>query len=426
MFILFICLASDVLAMDDFGPSNWDANILSVDLGYVNIKANNIADAWSEMSTKYLIRANLYIDAATVPSEAPFVFQKNATAKELVDAFLTSYPAFTYLQDSKSGVIWFYPKREHYNAILSQTIRITHQANQVPVYSGIYAPLCKLLAPNVVDSSDAELPGSILIDRSTGKPPIPQNWQYCVDLSIGVCSFRDLLNTCCAANPTKAFLVRSPTGQHGPLTIFLNDLVYLNPLVPPRVEAIKFWELKIGMATNRIPSTEEVRLAMCDSDPRKRCAASFYLEASTRHYSPLILIGKADGSDKTIWTAFGAEYALWRNADSSFFTEMMPNFPKLREDLRQIKNPDLALLASLQLTREKQDASFLDAIVTKHVYSEAEIASIKPEVDRMARSSKAVRDKLMEIKSQVPEFSSRVLDELADTNLFILVPEAKN
>ena len=427
LFIFLAWLASDAWAADVAIRSKWDENLLAVELGDVSVKANNMAGAWDEMTAIYLLRMNLYMDATVISYEKPFDFHKEkATGKDVLDGFLATYSSYTYTQNAETGIIWIYPKGKNYNDILNQKVRVIHKANHVPMYTDIYIPLCKLLAPNVINPSDLpEQEGEI--DLSTGKPPIPYSWLYDVDLPTGDYSVREILDFCCAANPTKAFLIRPASReQNAALVIFPKDILSPNPLLPPRVEAIKFWEFEIGQPTNGIPSLEEVREAMSDPNPEKRSAASFYIEASMLNYSTLTLIGKADGSDQAVWTALGVRYALWRDETTNFFTRMTQAFPRLREDLKEIKNPDLALLASLQLTIEKQDTSDLDAIVNKHTYTEKEIISIKPELTRMARSSKAVRDKLKEMKSQVPELSPEALDELANTNFLTLVQVEKN
>ena len=114
-----------------------------------------------------------------------------------------------------------------------------------------------------------------------------------------------------------------------------------------------------------------------------------------------------------------------RSGTQDTLAEMTRSLPRLGEDLKKIENPKLALLASLQLTNEKQDTSYLDAIVSKHAYTEAEIASIKPDLYRMARSSKAIRDKLTEMKSQVPALSPEALSELENNSFLTLVREEK-
>lgn len=431
LFALLAGLVNNAWGADSAIRPGWDKDLLSVKLGDVQIQANTMAAAWQEITTKYLLRANLYMDAAAISDETPFAFhEEKATGKELFDALLATYPEFTYTQNPETGIIWFHPKRVSYSTILNQRVGIAHGASEIPMYTGIYVPLLKLLAPNVIDSSDAREQHSGRsgpIDPSTGKPPIPASWLYDVDLPPGVYSARELLDFCCAANPTKSFLIRPVTGQQGPMIIFLEDLCYFNPLVPPRAGAIRFWEIEINKPTNGVPSLEEVRAAMGNPDPAKRSAACLYLESSMMNYSPLNLFGNADDPEQAVWTALGVEYALSRGSDANFFIGYLTrHVPRFREDLTKITNPNLALLASLQLARENQDTTYLDAVVSKHTYTEEEIASIQPELDRMARSSKAVRDKLKEMKSQVPELSPEVLDELANTNFFELVPPENN
>lgn len=111
-----------------------------------------------------------------------------------------------------------------------------------------------------------------------------------------------------------------------------------------------------------------------------------------------------------------------RGADTRLISMLAQDFPDVNQDLKKIKNPSLALLTSLQLAKEKRDTSYLDKLVSKHTFNEAEIVAIKPELYRMARSSKAVRDKLLAMKSQVPELSPQAIGELEKTNFFTLVP----
>jgi hypothetical protein len=404
----------------DSGKSAWDANTLSANFNEVAINANSMEEAWRDITARYLLRANLYMDSVAVSNRAPFIFnqREHCTGKDIFDGFLAAYPDFTYTQNPDSGIIWFHPKRVSYGDILNQRIRIdNHGMNGVPMYTCVYLPLCNLIRPNLVDSSEAP------VQRNSSTEPFPYDWLYDVDLPVGVHSAREILDFCCIANPTKAFLIRPLRWQQKPFYIFKENLVSGNPLYPPRVQAVNFWEVEIGKSTNGTPSMAEICKAMSDPDPKKRLAACLYVEACPLNYAAIGLVGKAADSDEAIWTALGEEYAVWRFSDTDYFTMLMRRIPRLRDDLKNVRNPCLALLASLQLTREMQETSYLDAIVNKHKYTEEEIKSIKPELMRMARSSKAVRDKLMEMKSQVPDLSPLALSELADTNSFLILPQ---
>ena len=86
--------------------SKWDENILTVQLGPVAIDAQTVTDAWEKMGGNYLLRANLYMDAAAIADKKPFAFHKDqATGQELLDAFLKTYPRVTYTQSQETGVI---------------------------------------------------------------------------------------------------------------------------------------------------------------------------------------------------------------------------------------------------------------------------------------------------------------------------------
>jgi len=428
------------LSSASFGQfhSKWDEGMLNAALPDVQVEAASFQGAWDEIVMKYLLRANLYMDAAAVSDETlakPFAFHKEkTTGRELSDALLAAYPAMTYTQSRETGIIWFHPKRVKYEGILSLKVRIAPGASHVPMYPDVYLPLCGLLGTNVIDEDDAIEKGLVEfdgdIDPATGGQPTPWFWFYDMDLPAGVYSAREILDFCCAANPTKAFEIQ-PARRQSPLVIFRHNLLYANPLAPPRAGAVRFWELGVGKPTNGAPSPDEVRAAMCDPDPRKRSAASLYSEACMRNYSTLNLIEKASSPEHAVWTTLGVENAEWRDAQwtdkgGGFFSGQAKFIPRLQEDLKKIEDPKLALLASLQLTREKQDTSYLDTIVGKHKYSEEEIAGIEPELYRIARSSKAVRDKLKEMKSQVTALSPQVLSGLENTNFLTPVLAEKN
>jgi hypothetical protein len=423
IYLLLLLPISATNAFSEPISSKWDTDSLFTDIGGVHIHAYSAEDAWREITTQYLLRVNLYMDDPAVPDQRTFVFDKDqATGKEIVDAFVATYKTYTYKQNPDTGIIWLHPKRVKYADILSQRISITsHGNNAVPMYTYVYLPLCNMLRPTILDSSEVPGPVDMLLD-SNGKPPFPYTWLYDVELPVGVYTAREILDFCCVADPTKAFQVRPVQWRQNSLVISRENLLSGDPLSPPRKQAVRFWGVVIGKSTNGIPSLDEIRKAMSNSDPGKRLAASLYVEACFMNYAPISLIGKAADSDQAIWTALGEEYAEWREADTNYFTELIPRIPRLAKDLQNIRDPRLALLASLQLTRENRDTSYLDSIVEKHVYTEAEIASIKPELTRMARSSKAVRDKLMEMKSQVPELSPAALRELADTNSILVLP----
>jgi hypothetical protein len=71
----------------------------------------------------------------------------------------------------------------------------------------------------------------------------------------------------------------------------------------------------------------------------------------------------------------------------------------------------------MELAREEKDAGMMD-VVQGLKLTESEMAGIKPDVYRIARGSALVREKLIQMKFEVPELSADALTELSNTNWF--------
>jgi len=409
LILSFLLLLGATSAIGETVNSDWDKDLLSIHIDHVAIKSHSIEEAWQQLTRKYLIRINLYADQPKY-QEKVFIFNKNnVTAQEILDALLREYPDFAYTQNPDTGIIWLHPRKVAYGELLNQRVRIRQDAIGVVMYPDVYLPLRKLLGSDLVDSHSGT------IDRSP-----PYSWFYDMDLAAGTYSAREILDLCCSADPSKTFLILQQ-GQSGTHTIHLIHLGYASPIAPPRGGAVRFWELGIGKSTNAIPTYRQIREAMASRDPAKRLTASLYFEACDDNYSTKNLLEKPDGSDEAIWSALGVQYAIWRESATNFFSIMIGATPRIAEDLKNIKDPCLALLVSLQLVREGKDTSYVDQIVSQHSFTEDEINSIKTEMIRMARSSNTVREKIRAMHLAGPEFSPDGLRDLENTNFLELV-----
>lgn len=407
LFFIFVLEISEISHAENIQfLSKWDKVLLNIELHDVHIKPNTMESAWLEIRGKYLLRANLYLGTKSDADLKIFSFdKKTATGKEMIEAFLDTYPAYVYTQDSKTGVIWIHPKRIKYEDILSEKIKIDHPAYQVSAVNSVIIPICRLLH----------------LQQLIGFWEL-QSFNYGVDLPDGVFTARDIINICCIENPTKAFRFLPNYGGGG-RTIILDNVGYRNPLALPRATAIKFWEVEIGKSTNETPSAAELSAAMSDMDPNIRLAARSYYEAAPINYQQYEIVEKSGSLENAVWAAVGVEAAIFKGVNDPQF--VVANAGEMvKTNLLQIKDPSLALVISLELAREKQGTNYLylDAIIQKHKFSEAEIASIKPDVYRLAHESPLALDKLKAMKLEAVEFSPKALDELADTNLFTLVP----
>ena len=391
--------------------SKWDEELLNIKFRDVSINAFGMPEAWREITTKYLLRANIYMDLQVGPNLQAINFKKkDATGKEILEALLTAFPAYTYTQDSETGVIWIHPKRIKYKDILYQKISIICPAHQIPMFTKVYEPLCSLLSTNVIAAS---LPKS--------GPPY-SSYGYFVDLPSGVFSAREILNFCCAANITKAFAIGPETVESSNKSLLaVYDLHYLNPMALPRVASLKFWKIEIGTPSNEIPSVNEVNAALSSTNFAKRWAAVTYLEAAQANYSPVEIIENDRNPEKAVWAALGIENMLYNGiGDDNFFFNLESHFSAIQQDLALIKDPGLALIASLELARVKRDFLNLDEIVKKHKFTDEEIACIRPNIYRLVNESPLVADKLVAMKPDSSGFP--VLSELERTNFFKLAP----
>jgi hypothetical protein len=93
--------------------------------------------------------------------------------------------------------------------------------------------------------------------------------------------------------------------------------------------------------------------------------------------------------------------------------------------MQRVTDPRLALLLSLEYAREDRVVESLAQTVKNHAFSQEELESIKPELYELARASGKVREKLIEMKFDGPDFAPERIGVLGNTNLFTLVPTGR-
>jgi len=415
--LLPLCVSAD----DIQSKSGWDQELLNTKLGSVNIKGQSesripqIIVGWQQMTTKYLLRANIYLDEASELDTTRFEFSKEkATGQDVADAFLSAYPAFTYTRDSLTRVLWFHPKSLPYADILSAKLQVMHPSLQLPMYSDVLQPLLRSLYPHstaVVGAFWKRLLGGAGPRREN---PLLQ-FDYGVDIPAGSYSVCDIIDLCCVCVPNLAFTVEAT--RDGMLWVNPVNLTYDNPLASVRIPAMELWKSEVSDTTNLPPSPAAIAVALSDLNPRKRWAAREYIRATSG-----LSEGKATG-DLTVdvWELVGFKTVnLPGHGDTPFLRNDKnfrgTNLSITMHDLARI-DPGLALVTAMEVAREGKDPAVLE-VVSGHKFTEAEVAVIKPDVYRIARESKLVRDKLVEMKFDLPELSPDPLSELSNTNWF--------
>ena len=142
MKVLLACFALIGLAAygqgaSRFDPtSRWDASLLDSTIHAIDIKGDSLFSAWRCLSVNYLLRCNLYCERELGSGGGPFTLHvPKATGKQILEALIAAYPDFTYSQDSKTGVIWIYPRKARYNDILDLRLSVEEDIVQIPFAS---------------------------------------------------------------------------------------------------------------------------------------------------------------------------------------------------------------------------------------------------------------------------------------------------
>jgi hypothetical protein len=396
--------------------ASWDKNLLNLTLGNVKLNAHSMSGAWGEIGSRYLIRVNLYAD---VPprSSGPFAFSSpSATVRQVLDAFVSTYPEYQYTQDSATGVLWIHRKKVSYEDILSRRVLVRRRALQVPMHTGIYEPLLNTLGPNVwrVASEHRHL-----TDPRFNSP---------VDLEPGLYSIRDLLNRCCTANPLQTFVFQS-AGIADTLESQAFSLFCENPPTPP-ISAREYWRIMIAQPKSAIPSTDEISAALSDVNPRLRAAAVHYLDMTVNYNyeqdrrRDLVRTNTPEEEMQTYWALLGLRSLIANADDNAQFISAHPFVMHSLTNGLPERDPCVALLLSMELAIEHTNAAPID-VVGSHRFSAAECAVIRPDVIRIARQSELVRNRLAKIQFDDPALAPRMLTELGRTNLFSLAGGAR-
>jgi hypothetical protein len=368
--------------------SQWDTEILDVKLQNVHIEAESMESAWIQIGTQCLLRANFWADLPTDVSPKKFVFDKpETTGRDLITACIGAYPNYTFTQDSDTGVLWIHPKTLKYSEILSKKAVVSCAEHQVQVFSSIYIPLNDALSPFIQRE-----PSSLIADSSLF---------FAIDLSPGAHSAKQLINECCDANPVIAFKIAPFLNRRSLKAISFG---FASRVAPPRSLAVDYWKKNIGDFTNKYPSASEIGSSMAAFNFKKRQAARSYYEATQANYRPEDIVSKSGNPENTVWAALGIKSIAARAFGDAPFLKANAA-PGFATNLTQISDPRLALITLLELAREHQDTARLEMIVHRHEFTTPEIESIAPDVYRVIRMSAIAREKMLELKLNIPEFS---------------------
>jgi hypothetical protein len=378
VFITLLPFANEAIPNNENSmASAWDFALPTMQLNNVEINALSLQDAWKQISDDFLLRSVLVVYDNCL-TNTPFSFKAaKCSGKDVLNAVTTSYHDFVWTQDSNTGVIWFHAKDLRLGNILSPKVRIANEDLGVPMQTGILEAI-------------EDVPNGIRVKR--WGTAFTNTFNYPVDLQAGEYSVRDVLNTCCIANPSKTFYIQVYRNREPQFTVISAVNLSSHKSTAPRPGILLFWTLKIGKLTESIPANEQIQAALANPDPRIRWAARMYSQAMALHVPFEELMNNSQSQEQALWVCLGAINAFVRS-DEATYTDGIKKMQTVNKDFFENGDPNLAVLVAVELARLANDVTALN-IVSQRKLRPGALASIKSEINYSARVSSKVRNAL--------------------------------
>ena len=389
------CLIVGILplrAQNDTGyASAWDSSLPGVELHNLRLNSSTLKEAWNELSQRWLIRSVLLVSGDT-QTETPFVFKADrVTAGELMDKLVVTYSDYTWTQDQRSGVVWVYPSRLPFEQVLPSVQTVQNDQYGIPMQTGVLESLAKNPANNIVPKEW----GTLFLNT----------FEYPVDIPRGQYSTRDILNLCCTANPTKSFFLQLTDEGTTKVTAF--NLI-TDTIATPTSGALHLW--KTGLETPGPPTIEELKKALASRDPFVRSIGGAYLESVIWNTPVEEIVTDTNNGELGLWTTVGLLKIIVRTEEGTFTSGIARLEAELKGDLFEKGDPQLALLTAFELARLTENTEGLDRISAR-TFSENDLMAIRSDLHRIARASKAVRDKIRQLGPDWLIFSEQILKQ---------------
>jgi hypothetical protein len=372
--------------------SIWDKDVPKLNIDNVRIRAASLTEAWNTISTEYLVRSVLVASGRT-PEGIPFNYESaRCTVKDLYDALSTTY-GLAWVQDELTGVVWFYPAETAYDRILTTKVHVAWNQLGLPMQSGI------------LESLGAESATGISVKQ--WGTLFRNTFDYAVDVPAGTYTVRDLLNLCCAANPTKTFFAQV---RHGRFFVTAVNLVS-DEVRPVPAGALHLWDVEIRHGRGKgAPAQEHVMTALSDHDPEVRHAARNYLEAIIWSVPVDEWVNLRNSAVQTLWTCIGVTSVLVRSEEATHQASIETMERLATDDFLAECEPGLAAITALELARLTRNARALE-IVRKRNLGANELAGVASDACRIVALSGYVRRAL---QAKSPDAIVGVLKPLSE------------
>lgn len=322
-------------------------------------------EAWGRMLRNLQVRSVLYLPEE-LNSQQRFEYKAaQCTVRELYNAFVRTYPHFTWHQDPDSGIVWFFPKALRYSEILSNQVHVVTDEFGLRCFTDVLTPL-------------QERPEAKIYLWRRGFTFLGV-FDFPVDIPAGTYSVRQLLNQCCVCNPQRAFevLVSPRVGPRVGFIVALQNLEPDNPQNPTRA-ALYFWQVEIDPKQTAYPDSERIRKALSNPDPRIRWAGRCYVELVTS-IGRDALVREAVGKEEALWTAVALTSLFHRMEGARHRASVERMEKEFDPSFFEKGDPGLCTLVALEMARHGEDLRGLD-ILAKRQISDAALAGVRSEL----------------------------------------------
>jgi hypothetical protein len=401
--IAIVLLGSVTAISQDASPGPKPAGFLQIELGSVHIHADSLVKAWQDIGYSG-IRTVLWLEEQFHFEGLQFTFDKEkCNGTDLLQAFVATYPDYTYTEDQQTGVVWLYPKKIGYAEILPHRIKVGRNANGISMLTRILGDLSRFES----------------LEIRTGKlrgVTVRPTFDYPVDLPEGTYSVREILNFCLVMNPAETFYVSK--SHRGFSAVTPVNLGYKS-ITDPSPAAIFFWKRTIGPTSGLAPKPREIIGALSSTGIQQKRAVRGYLEMNRSWESFGELFDQCKTPEEIIWTAIGILDVMVRTGQTTDVLAIERINKIFNEKPRSLIAPELKAVAAMELARVAKETTFLQQ-VAKQPLSASEVVNVKPDMIRILRYSEFVRTKLIELNPQWAGFSKADIEALGRMDIFSL------
>jgi hypothetical protein len=344
-------------------------------LSGVVLDCHSLQDAWKQVSERFMARSVLVLVEGAY-QERPFRFSSSrCKTSDVFDALIRTYPEMQWSIDPQTKVVWFHPLPRPYVTLLNRRLHIEQDQLGLPMQTGLLEPL----------ADDSQLGLDVKRWGDAGR----NTFDYPVDVRAGDWTVRDVLNTACAANPTKSFYVQLNDERAYVTAVNLVS----DALDAPPPGAIAWWRVHVDPRSAMAPTKEAVISALSDSRPAIRSAGRAYLEAIVWQISVEDWIREAQGRERS-WLAVASLFVLSR-AEGTTVRAAVEELQSAEGDLSRDAPPDLAILSALLLAKQTGDAAPVKRIAARR-FTKTELDGVLVEAYALARRSPTLRGVLSE------------------------------